>query len=332
MTELDARRVHDVVVAAKNFSRAADARRGAGGSSTGRWLPQGTRARAVAAEHLASIGLDAATVERELTAERAESQRRLEEFKAEAVAQSAARADSLRRLVGERVAGLDGLLATTGFPGAQYLALDSPVEIWTTDGLDLASSTIQPYNSRAKVRLDQSFYHGLSGAWLIGWNYNLLHFYYLWGNPQQDAYAVVTANAILTLNGFCSAHSRGGLVSGGKAMLSLDPTLDLVQTWTQPISSAPTQAGESQNALYLSADSTGFDSDDKTTYAVEFRGLILSYEQAIVPPGQYLIIDVALSVGWWIDNGEVSADFATGEFYVMSPLVELMIPASASHI
>jgi hypothetical protein len=41
--------------------------------------------------------------------------------------------------------------------------------------------------------------------------------------------------------------------------------------------------------------------------------------------GQNLIIDVALRLGSYVDHAEVSADFATGEFYVMSPLVSLTI-------
>ena len=51
----------------------------------------------------------------------------------------------------------------------------------------------------------------------------------------------------------------------------------------------------------------------------------MSYQQEIVPPGDYLIIDAALRLGAWVDNAEVSADFATGEFYVMSPLVDLVV-------
>lgn len=327
MTELDARRVRDMVAAAKDLSRATGAR-GAGGST----LPQSTRASAVAAEHLARIGLDDATMERELAAERAENHRRLEELKADAVTQSAARAGSLRRLVGDQLARLDGLVATTGTATTQYLALHTPIEIWTTDGLNLESSTIQPNNSTAKIRLDRSFYHGLNGAYNSTMQYVWLHFYYLWGNPRQDAYAVVTVNAVMILNGFCSAHSQGGLVKSGRAALTLDPTLDLVQPWTQPISSAPPQAGETQNALTLIADSTGNFTSDQTTHAAEFRGFILTYDQAIVPPAQYLIIDVALKLGWATNNGEVHADFATDEFDVMCPFVTLAIPGLPSNI
>lgn len=327
MTELDARRLRDMVAAAKNLSQATGAR-GADVST----LPQSTRASAVAAEHLARIGLDDAMIERELATEREENHRRLEGLKADAVAQSAARAESLRRLVGDQLARLDGLVATTGTATTQYLGLNTPIEIWTTDGLNLESSTIQPNNSRAKFHFDASFYHGLYGAYLTEMQYVWLHFYYLWFNPRPDAPAVVTLNAVMILNGSCSAHSQSGLFKQGKAALTLDPTLDLVQPWTQPISSAPPQAGETQNALTLIADSTGFLASDQTVHAAVFRGFILTYDQAIVPPAQYLIIDVALKLGLATNNGEVHADFATNEFDVMCPWVTLAIPALPSTI
>ena len=209
-------------------------------------------------------------------------------------------------------------------PATQYLAIDSPVEIWATDGVNLESTTIEPYKSRTQFRLDASLYEHIPGAYLIDWQYEFVHFYFLWKNPESVS-AVIAVNPYLILNGFGSAHSQGGWFFGGKGELTLDPTLDLVQTWTQPLSSAAPQSGETWNALDLIADSTGFHTDDQTAYDVLFRGFLLSYQQEIVPPAAYLIIDVALKLGAYVENGEVSADFATGEFYVMSPLVELAI-------
>ncbi len=57
------------------------------------------------------MGFDTASLERELAAERAESHRHLEELKADAVAQSTARAHSLQRLVDARRAALEGVVA-----------------------------------------------------------------------------------------------------------------------------------------------------------------------------------------------------------------------------
>ncbi len=322
MTKLDSR-LRKALIAARDLSGAADAPHGAGDSTRGRQLPQSTRVRALAAEQLARMGFDATAIERELAAERAESHRRLEELKAEAVAQSGVRADSLGRMVDAHRAALGGVIGIWP-PTTQYLTLDSPVEIWATDGVNLESTIIEPYKSRAQIRLDASLDEHVPGAYLLGMNYDFLHFYFLWGN-QKSVSAVVDVNAFLILNGFCSAQSQGGWFFGGKGELTLDPTLDLVQTWTQPISSAPPQIGETWNVLDLVADSTGFDTDDKTNYEVVYRGTLVGYQQEIVPPGQYLIIDVALRLGSYVGNAKVSADFATGEFYVMSPLVDLTI-------
>lgn len=56
-----------------------------------------------------------------------------------------------------------------------------------------------------------------------------------------------------------------------------------------------------------------------------FRGTSVGYDQAIVPAGQYLIIDVALRLYSETIDGKVDADFATGLFYVQSPFVQLTI-------
>jgi hypothetical protein len=316
--DLDADRIREALIAARELASVGAARQAAAGTASGRVLPQGLRVRALLAEHLARIGPDAAAVERELAAGRAEVARRLEDRKTEAVRQSASRADALRGIV---AAQRDALEAVAASGPVEYHAIDSPVEIWATDGVDLASATVEPFNSRAKVRLDVQLYHGWHYAVLQG-PPEFLHFSFLWHNPR-DTYSVVNVSGWMALNGFCSAHSRGGTVLGGYSRLRLDPALDLVQTWTQPISSAPAHAGQTQHALDLSADSRGVFTDDQTTFAVEFRGYLLDYQQAIVPPGQYLIIDVALTFTPEADNGEVHADFATGEFDILCPLVEV---------
>jgi hypothetical protein len=322
MAEFDSPRVREALLAARDLSRTADAQR-AIDSTRGRRLPQTTRLRELATQKLAELGFDNATVEHALRAERAENHRRVEELKADAVAQSGTRAEYLQRLVDARRAALDGVVAVWP-PRTQYVAIDSPVEVFTSDGVDLESITIEPYKSRAQIRFDASLYEHIPGAYIFDWQYEFVHFYFLWQN-QESVSAVVSVNAFITLNGFCSAHSQGGWFMGGKGEITLDPVLDLLQPWTQPLSSAAPQSGETWNALDLVADSTGFHTDDQTTYDVIYRGFLLSYQNEIVPPGDYLIIDAALRLGAWVDNAEVSADFATGEFYVMSPMVDLAI-------
>lgn len=75
-------------------------------------------------------------------------------------------------------------------------------------------------------------------------------------------------------------------------------------------------------ALDLAGDSGGWFSDDQTSGAVVYRGLGLRYEQAVVPSGQYRIIDESLAVGRAYLNGAVGADFGGAALNVRSPFVK----------
>lgn len=323
MSMLD-ERVRDSLVAARRMKRDDDAVFAAGNPARGRAVSEPTQMRQQVEEQLRRIGIDAEALERRRITGRAESRRRLATLKEDAVARSGPRAESLRHLIDDAVAALDGLVATTGDTATQYLTLDSPVQIWATDGIDLESTAIEPYRSQAKLRMEASYYTSFFDAYVAG-EEQLVHFQYLWGNPRQDASAVVNVNAVVALNGVCSAHSDGGIAGGGIARLTLEPTLDLIQTWTQPISSAAPQPGQSYRVATVAADSTGLFSDDHDTFAVVFRGTSVGYDQAVVPPGQYLIIDVALRLYSETIDGKVTADFTTGLFNVSSPFVSLAI-------
>src|SRR6185437_8356104 len=72
-------------------------------------------------------------------------------------------------------------------------------------------------------------------------------------------------------------------------------------------------------ALDLAGDSGGWFSDDQTSGAVGYRGFGLRYEQAVVPSGQYRIIDESLAVGRAYLNGAVGADFGGAALNVRSP-------------
>lgn len=314
------------MAAARELAAARDARRDAAGSAIGRTIPPAsTPARALAADYLVRGGIDTGKLDRDLATAREENRRRLREAKTEAMSQSAARAERLNAVVRDRQAALQAL-AVPGPPIAiQYTALDSPVEIWTTDQLQLTSSSIIPWNSRAKVSYDGQLYGN-------GWHYAILeaagteelHFYFLWQNAGTRS-AIVTVDAFLVLNGYCTVHSRGGVSDGGEAQLSVDAAVDLLQPWTVPISSPVSQPGQTRRALDLAVDSHGWFSDDHTKTAIVYRGFDLRYEQAIVPPGQYLIIDASVAFTYAFLNGEVDADFASAAFDISAPFVQVAV-------
>lgn len=322
MDKLD-RRVREALSATKQRKR--DEEPFVAGSPAKVWRsPPSAGVSKLLAEQLGRIGIDAEALKRERAAGRAESERQLTTLKEDAVANSGGRAESVGHVLDDFAVSFDDLVVSPGEATTQYQTLDSPLQIWADDGIDLESSSIQPYHSQAKVRMEASYYTSFFGAYLAG-EERLLHFQYLWGNPRQDASAVLSVNAVLALNGFCWAQSEGGITGGGSALLDLEPTVDLVQTWTQPISSVPPQPAQSYRVARIDADSSGLFSDDQTTYAVVYRGVAVGCEQVIVPPGQYLIIDVALRFYSSTIDGKVNADFATGLFSVLSPYVALVI-------
>ncbi|MDJ0357458.1 hypothetical protein [Paenarthrobacter sp. PH39-S1] len=70
--------------------------------------------------------------------------------------------------------------------------------------------------------------------------------------------------------------------------------------------------------------STAAPASDRLTWARPNRGSTC-YEQAIVPPGQYLIIAVALAVSYSYIDGTVSTDFASAAFDALCPFVQVVI-------
>jgi hypothetical protein len=323
MPILSEKQIKALVTASREQARALHDRSNA--ARTGSLLPAPSRPMsAAAASFLDSAGVDRNRLERDLAGVRKENSHLLAEAKVEAEDHSAAHAKRLNAVVQERRAALEALVAAGPPSGIQYEALDRPVEIWTTDYLELASSSIQPWNSWAKVDYKGQLYGGFPSALLEAHGTETLHFYFLWQNTRTG-YAIVTVDAFLVLNGYCSVHSRGGVIDGGEALLSLDAHADLLQTWTTPISSPVAQGGQTQRALDLDADSTGWFTDDQTKTAIVYRGYDLRYEQAIVPPGQYLIIDASVAFSYGYLNGEVDADFASAAFQISCPFVQVAV-------
>ena len=86
--------------------------------------------------------------------------------------------------------------------------LDSPFLVWTRPLVALDDSTIEPWNSRAKILFTRSNYsRGWGTALLEDRGTEELSFYFLWDNPG-DGWALVTIDGFLVLNGFCTANSR----------------------------------------------------------------------------------------------------------------------------
>jgi hypothetical protein len=330
MTRPDVAHIREAVIAARDITAARDARLAYARPAAQLRAPADHRLLAGAlAVALTKAGVEVGQWEEELAKTRTGSGHRLEVLKADAVGQAGARAKELRSGVDGRRKTLD--LLDAGQPAAaQHVVLDSPFLIWTKPLVAVEDSTIEPWNSRAKIHFMRSNYSG-------GWGTGLLEdrgteelsFYFLWDNPGEG-WALVTIDGFLVLNGFCTANSHGGFWGGGSAGLGLDASLNILEWGNQPQPITPLpQEGQSASALKLEADSSGLFADDDTKYALVFRGFDLGYELLAVPPGDALVIDVALSISYDLMDGSVEADFATGDFDVMCPFVSIQVLAQS---
>jgi hypothetical protein len=315
--------IRDALIAARDITAARDVRRAYARPparlrtrTDRRWL------EGALAVGLAKSGVDIGRWERELTKSRTVARRRLEALKDDAVRQSTAHAKGLQSGVDERRTALD-LLAATAQPATdEYVSLDSPFLIWTSPLIALDDSTIEPWNSRARMTFERS---NFGAAVLEDIGSEELTFYFLWDNPA-DGWALVTVDGFLVLNGFCTAHSRGGIFTGGSAALGLDACLEILQSGTDSMLTTPLpQTSQSVPALRLDADSSGWFSDDETTHASVFRGFDLRYAPLAVPPRGVLVIDISLSISYGLLEGSVAVDFSTADFGVICPFVSIHV-------
>jgi hypothetical protein len=320
MARPDVAGIREALITARSMTAARDARHAHARPAKLRTPTDRRLLDGALAAGLAKAGVNVGLWEEELAKSRTGGRRRLEVLKADAVRRSGGYAKELRSGVEGRRKVLD-MLAGAG-PAAEYVSLDSPFTIEPTSGITLNNSIITPWNSLAKISFHDS---NEGGAWLEDIGTDELTFWFNWEN-LTDGYALVNVHGFLLLNGFCTANSQGGFWDVDRsASLSLDANLNLLEWWNQPATTPLPQANQSQPALRLEADSSGWWADDDTEYALVFRGYDLSYELLAVPPGGTLLIGVALSISFDLNDAAVVVDFASGEFEVMCPFVYLNI-------
>jgi hypothetical protein len=263
-------------------------------------------------EELNRVGFDKSAVERALDVDRRQNKLRRDRLHADAIAQSAARSESLRQVALAQRSAL-GAVVVNDRPHTEYIVLDTPGAIGHTAGVNVESFTVQQHETQVKMRLDQQAY---SDGGLVGTAINdFLSFTYFWRNAETTA--VVSAQALLNLNGHCSVSARGGIQPDGTVDLKLKAALEVVS----PPQALP-QSGQTLPVWELAAD-TGWFSGDVSVSKDLFNAYQPAYQDIVVAPGEFLVIDVRLIMSGSIVDGEAHADFASGEFFVRSNFVAL---------
>lgn len=262
------------------------------------------------------------------------SHRILERQKADAVKQSAVIQNMLRQGIVDRRKTMEYLSTLTPpVPPAitpYYVVVDKPFLIWPTNGISLDDSSIEPWNSWAKITFDtnqQTVQFGDQTFFDLYLEEDL-SFYFLWENPS-DRYAVINVDGYLVFNGFCKTHAPGGVFAGDReADLSVDARLSLLEWWNQPPTQPLGEADQSQGITSLSAYAGDtFDIHGTTRSEPVFRGRDLRYNLFLIPPQGVAVFELTSAFSYHIglNGGDVHADFASGDFEIMSPFLQIAI-------
>jgi hypothetical protein len=188
--------------------------------------------------------------------------------------------------------------------------LESPILIWPSAGLVLDSSSIEPWNSTAKFRVQSSDSYGSPA----------LSFWYIWVN-RGEKFVLINVAGMLVVNGFCLVGSDGGTLPGFRvSAVEIDANLALLDGTSTAAQTSPIQP-----VVFLSTDTSGWFASSAIDWQIVFDGTILRFNELIVPPGEVALIEVVLTVNYVSADGHVDVDFSSGEFNVMSPFAAVTV-------
>jgi hypothetical protein len=192
---------------------------------------------------------------------------------------------------------------TDFFPNPTF-SLDTPFLIWATPSLSLDSSAA-PFDSWAKFRLLTSQPSGTQKV----------SFYFYWVNPSSD-YAVISAATSLSATGYLRAHAPWGLWVN-TSMVGTSAWFGLWFGVSNDLNSADyvtvaLGGAEAYGSLYTGADV------ESTTIST---GTSLSRTMFAVPPRGVVVFEVALAIDYDNDDGNIEADFESGDFQIACPVV-----------
>ncbi len=265
---------------------------------------------------LVKAGFELKAFERARIERAALTERAVDEQHADAVAQSVEEYRRLRSALAMRREIIESVFVVD--PGTvanpPRILLNVPFMIAGTSGVTDQSSQIVPSNSSAKFRFQSSQAQGLAQ----------MNFFYSWINPKQK-FAVINANAYLVFSGHCTVHSEGGFFAGNrfsslKIQGTVHPLLSGQDALVPMGISSPTQV-----VLTLSTTSGAMFDDDSNKSASVFRGVDLQEALLLVPPLGEVVFQVSAEVSFSNGEGRITADFASGDFQVISPAVLVTI-------
>lgn len=253
-------------------------------------------------EFLREAGLDTKKFEALQRQRSGELQRIVDKHKTDALQRASRQKDTLHSSILAQSRALRSLASKGDFFPHPSFSLDTPFLIWSTPLLALDSAAV-PFDSWAKFKIETS----KSGTQKVG-------FYFYWANPYDD-YAVINASTFMSATGHLKSHAPwtvGVNTSWVEVWARFGLWFGFPQAGSTPYESAflghtgayaQTFIGPETNASSISA------------------GVSLSKTMFAVPPGNVVVFEVALTVEYVNDDGDIEADFGSGNFKVACPVV-----------
>lgn len=234
--------------------------------------------------------------------------------KADAVRRAAGKKDTVHSSIVAQSKALHDLAAQGDFFPHPSFSLDKPFLIWTTPLFGPTETVAVPFGSTAKFKFKTSRGRGTQK---IG-------FYFFWTN-SSGSYAVINANTFLSATGHLKAHAPWTF-GVNTSHIEASARLGLWFGWPNDVASTDYASESLGTARALGSTTTGGD----TTGCSVSAGVSLSRTMFAVPPGQVVVFEVAVAIDFENDDGDIEADFESGNFKLACPVVVVSLLNSPS--
>jgi hypothetical protein len=225
--------------------------------------------------------------------------------KTDALRRASRQKDTLHSSMVEQSKALQGLASQGDFFPNPSFSLDTPFLIWTTPLLPLSDSAAVPFGSWAKFKFATSKYQGTQK---VG-------FYFYWRNPFSD-YAVINATTFMSATGHLKSHAPWTF-GVNTSWVEVTARFGLWFGWPNDVASTSYASEFLGITRALGSTTTGGDTNSSSISA----GVSLSKTMFAVPPGNVVVFEVALAVEYENDDGNIEADFESGDFRIACPVV-----------
>jgi hypothetical protein len=241
----------------------------------------------------------------------------LEKLKADSIRRAERAKDTIHSSIASQTQALRLASARNQFFPFPSVSLDKPFLIWATPHSSIITdSRIESFNSWAKILVSSSADQGEEKV----------SFYFLWEN-KTDYFAIIDANTSISATGqHLKAHSSGGWTGVDPTSRYSDCVIHAEFALWQWGDLPPTSTPYTSWQLGDVEASSSFWDDDETADISD--GASLGQSMFLVPPGGSVVPEVALKVNYSNGYGHMTADFDSGAYQIVCPVVVVSVLTS----